>query len=408
MKLRNTVIGGVVAMVLLSGAGDVAWAAAAKSDSKAAVRAEASQTVKKQATVIHIVAVTNLRKGPGLDHEVVAKAQAGDSFTIDEAVGDWYRITLPKGVKAYVANWVVETEKQELPAEPVHEEDQQAGSGSPATEVRILGVTNVRSGPGMDYSVLIKAQEGDIFRIDGSEGEWYRIVLSNGKKAYVAKWVVETNEVHDSDSKVYIYHTHNRESWKNVARNTGGSAYDDKEINITLVGKHLAGVLKQKGVPSIADNADIAARLTEQKLNYSLSYAESGKALANAVSSHSSLSYFFDIHRDADVPRNTTTVTIGKTNYARIMFVIGTANPNYKENKKLADALNALLNKKYPGLSRGVLLKGASQGNGEYNQSISSGSLLLEFGGVNNTLQENLNTAEAFAAVFAEYLKLNK
>jgi stage II sporulation protein P len=90
------------------------------------------------------------------------------------------------------------------------------------------------------------------------------------------------------------------------------------------------------------------------------------------------------------------------------MFVIGTANPNYKENKKFADALNAILNKKYPGMSRGVLLKSSHQGNGEYNQSVSPGSLLMEFGGVNNTLEENLNTSEAFADVFAEYLKQQK
>jgi stage II sporulation protein P len=256
----------------------------------------------------------------------------------------------------------------------------------------------------MDYNVVAKAQSGDTFQIDGSEGEWYRILLPNGGKAYVAQWVVQTGEVSDSDSKVYIYHTHNRESWKNVARNTAGSAYDDKEINISLVGKHLAGVLDQRGVPSIAENADIAGRLIEQKLNYSQSYAEAGKVLAGALRSHTSLSYFIDIHRDADVPRSSTTVTIGKRTYARIMFVVGTGNPDYKENKKLADALNKLLNLNYPGLSRGVLLKGPAQGNGEYNQSVSSGSMLLEFGGVNNTLQENLNTAEAFADVFADYL----
>lgn len=90
------------------------------------------------------------------------------------------------------------------------------------------------------------------------------------------------------------------------------------------------------------------------------------------------------------------------------MFVIGGGNPAYKENKKFAEALHALLNKKYPGISRGVLLKSALQGNGEYNQSISKGSLLLEFGGINNTLQENLLSAEAFADVFAEYYKSKK
>ncbi|MEK3884708.1 stage II sporulation protein P [Paenibacillus sp. PL2-23] len=396
MKLRSALLGGTAAILLLSGAGDAAFA----SSGKASPSLAEGQSIN-QAKIVHIVAVTNLRSGPGMDYKVVAKAQAGDSFAINGTDGDWYRVALPAGGQAYVANWVVETDAEN-----------QAGGGEQPTDVapkakavHILGVTNLRSGPGMEFDVVAKAKSGDTFSIDGTEGEWYRVVLTNGKQAYVAKWVVQTDEVPDSDSKVYIYHTHNRESWKNVARNTANGAYDDKEINISLVGEHMAGVLKQKGIPSIAENADIAARLTEQKLNYSHSYAESRKAITNAINSHASLSYFLDIHRDADLPRSTTAVTIGKKTYARVMFVIGMANPNYKENKKFADALSAELNKKYPGISRGVLLKASSQGNGEYNQSISGGSLLLEFGGVNNTLQENLNTAEAFADVFADYLK---
>ncbi|GBG06499.1 hypothetical protein PAT3040_01026 [Paenibacillus agaridevorans] len=404
MKLRNALLGGAAAILLLSGAENVAFASTVKAGSTL----NASQVGGKQAKVAHIIAVTNLRKGPGMDYKIVAKAQPGDSFAIEGSDGDWYKVGLPGGGKAYIANWVVETDAEEQVAIEGPGEGQQTDNGPKATVIQILGVTNLRSGPGMDYSVVAKAQSGETFRIDGSEGEWYRIVLTNGRQAYVAKWVVQTEEVPDSDSRVYIYHTHNRESWKNVARSTAGGAYDDKEVNITLVGKHMASTLKQRGIPTISENADIAARLTEQKLNYSQSYAESGKAVANAISSHASLSYFLDIHRDADLPRSTTAVTIGKKTYARVMFVIGMANPNYKENKKLADALHTLLNKKYPGLSRGVLLKGSSNGNGEYNQSVSSGSLLLEFGGVNNTLQENLSTAEAFAEVFADYLKQKK
>lgn len=148
--------------------------------------------------------------------------------------------------------------------------------------------------------------------------------------------------------------------------------------------------------------------MTEQKLGYSQAYSISRKAVDQAIQSNSSLSYFFDIHRDSDVPRSKTTALINGKSYARIMFVIGDANPNHKENKKFAEALIELLNKKYPGLSRGILLKSSHQGNGEYNQSISNGSLLLEVGGVNNTLQESLLTAEAFANVFAEYYKSNK
>lgn len=85
------------------------------------------------------------------------------------------------------------------------------------------------------------------------------------------------------------------------------------------------------------------------------------------------------------------------------MIVIGKGNPNYKENLKIANELTELLNKKYPGITRGVDDKGENEGNGEYNQHVSSGSLLIEVGGTGNTLEECYQTVEAFADIFAEY-----
>jgi len=53
-------------------------------------------------------------------------------------------------------------------------------------------------------------------------------------------------------------------------------------------------------------------------------------------------------------------------------------------------------------LSRGVWGKTAANGNGEYNQSVSPGSVLIEIGGVDNTLEECYRTADALAKIIAE------
>ncbi|WP_256761644.1 stage II sporulation protein P [Cohnella sp. WQ 127256] len=333
--------------------------------------------------VVNIVDTTNLRSGPGIDHEVVGKAKPGDSFPVVGAEGDWYNIPLPSGETAYVASWVVNLD---IPIQFAH----------------IVENTNLRIGPGTDYEIVAKAKLGDSFQIVGTEGEWYQVLLPSGDNAYVASWIVKTNSTEQqSQNKVYIYQTHNRESWKNVASNTKGSSFDDPIKNISLVGKRLGEALQKRGIPTLVGQDDFADKLKVQNLNYSLSYSESRKAVNKAKAAHPSLTYFFDIHRDANVPRKDTTVKIKGKDYARILFVIGTAHPNYAENKKLATALSERLNKKYPGLSRGVLTK--SKGNGEYNQSISPGSLLLEIGSVNNTLEESLLSAEAFSDIFTEY-----
>ncbi|TVX96854.1 stage II sporulation protein P [Cohnella terricola] len=338
-----------------------------------------------EGTVVKIVDITNLRSGPGLEYEIVGKAAPGDSYQIIGVEGDWYNVSLLNGESVYVAGWVVTIE-------------------TPERFVYIVDKTNLRSGPGLEYEIVGKASPGDSFPIIGAEADWHLISLPTGDRAYVANWVVKTDrDEQDSNLKVYIYHTHNRESWANVARNTKGSSVDDPVVNITMVGKHLGDQLQKKGILTLVGNDDFNEKLKLQNLSYSLSYSESRKAVTKAMKANPSLSYFFDIHRDANVPRKTTTVTIKGKAYARILFVIGTAHPNHAANKKLAEELNTRLNKKYPGLSRGVISKSVHQGNGEYNQSLSPGSLLLEVGGVNNTLEESKLAAEAFADVFSEY-----
>ncbi|WP_141502810.1 stage II sporulation protein P [Paenibacillus luteus] len=411
MRLRNQLIGGTVAFALLSGGADAAYASIQNLAAGKALSTGAQQYAQSKSAVANIVDITNLRKGPGLDYDIVARAKAGDSFPIVSSKGDWYQVSLSGGSTAYVANWVVETVGASS-GQTSSNNGQKPDSGKPSGSnqdkeviVNIVDTTNLRKGPGLDYEIVTKARAGESFPVVSIKGDWYQVSLPSGGTAYVANWVVNTGVASQSGSKVYIYHTHNRESWKNVSSGSKGSSVDDPKVNITLVGKQIAQSLQKKGIPTMVEETDFTARLNEQKLSYTQSYNESRKAVDKAMKSHPSLSYFFDIHRDADVPRSKTTVTINGKTYARIMFVIGDANPTYKENKKFADALNELLNKKYPGISRGVLTKSAHQGNAEYNQSVSNGSLLLEFGGINNTLQENLQTAEAFADVFAEYYK---
>jgi len=69
----------------------------------------------------------------------------------------------------------------------------------------------------------------------------------------------------------------------------------------------------------------------------------------------------------------------------------------------LAKELHQGLEKKYPGLSRGVLAKRKTSGNnGLYNQDLSNNSILIEVGGVDNNMEELTNTVKAFSDVFSE------
>jgi stage II sporulation protein P len=212
-----------------------------------------------------------------------------------------------------------------------------------------------------------------------------------------------TKETKEQVREVLVYNTHNRESWLNVTSPLPDTlSVDHKTKNISLVSKRLAKLLNDRGIKAEFLNRDIYQELLDQNKSYPYSYAQSLKAITAAAEKNRKLHYFFDLHRD-DSPRERTTATIKGKTYARMMIVIGKGNPNYKENLKIANELTELLNKKYPGITRGVDDKGENEGNGEYNQHVSSGSLLIEVGGTGNTLEECYQTVEAFADIFAEY-----
>lgn len=81
------------------------------------------------------------------------------------------------------------------------------------------------------------------------------------------------------------------------------------------------------------------------------------------------------------------------------MFVLSSAHENWQKNNRIANDLHNLLEDKYPGLSRGILIRL----NSTYNQDLHPGALLVEIGGHWNTLAEAVYGAELFAQVLAEY-----
>ncbi|MCS7461550.1 stage II sporulation protein P [Paenibacillus doosanensis] len=366
----------------------------------------------------------NVRTGADLSSPVIRMIGKSDRYEILGEQGDWVHIRLTDKQDGWIFREYIELEsvappKAEADApkpEAERPDEPDAADLNQATVVHMDDITNLRSGPGIEYDVIGKAKPGDSYPILDTKGDWYVVSLPDNSKAHVASWVVQTDAASQHSNpasslpngiapELYIYHTHNQESWSNVASLRAGTSVDDPKVNITLVGDRLAQQLQASGIPALAGDVNVAEKLKQQKLNFSESYTVSRQAVDKAIQTYPSLSYFFDIHRDADVPREKTTASVNGKSYARVLFVVGTAHAGYKENKAFAEALNKLLDKKYPGLSRGILTKSEHQGNGEYNQSVSPGSLLMEIGGTNNTLQESLNTAEALADVFAEYYR---
>ena len=149
--------------------------------------------------------------------------------------------------------------------------------------------------------------------------------------------------------------------------------------------------LNSKGLSTIVEDSNLSEFLSINNWNHASSYKASRIFILDKKNKYNTLKYFIDIHRDS-VNKNVTSVNINGKDYARILFVVGLEHDNYKDNLKLSEDLNNLFNKYYKGLSRGIYKKEGPGVDGIYNQDISPNSILIEVGGVDNNIDEVLNT----------------
>ena len=90
--------------------------------------------------------------------------------------------------------------------------------------------------------------------------------------------------------------------------------------------------------------------------NHASSYKASRIFILDKKNKYPSIKYFVDIHRDS-VSKESTTTNINGKDYAKILFVVGLEHDNYKSNLEIAERINNISNKYYPGLSKGILKK---------------------------------------------------
>ena len=81
------------------------------------------------------------------------------------------------------------------------------------------------------------------------------------------------------------------------------------------------------------------------------------------------------------------------------MFVIGKNHKNYKFNYDLVSNLNKIIKNINNKLSRGIYVKE----NSAFNQDLDKNVLLIEIGGVENTMEEVNNTLNVLCDVLEYY-----
>lgn len=217
-----------------------------------------------------------------------------------------------------------------------------------------------------------------------------------------------TQSLPSEGAQILIVHTHGTEAYSRGAdewyEESDPYRTTDTDHSVVRVGDVLQEELEAYGLRVLHD------RELYDYPSYTGSYNRSGEAVERYLEENPGIALVIDLHRDAvgtdEVIYRTCAAVTQEESAAQVMFVVGTGengleHPLWRENLKLALAMQSAVEMANPGLMRPIHL--ASE---RYNQHLTTGSLILEVGTNGNTLDEAVTAARLFARSVGEMLAL--
>jgi uncharacterized protein YgiM (DUF1202 family) len=115
----------------------------------------------------------NLRKGPGLNYEVIEPLKAGESVRVAGKAGAWYRITESDGGEGWV--WSGAFSESERKA---------VESKSPPSGRASVQAPSLREEASLDSREVAKLRPGDKLEVLDRAGNWYKLKTPSGREGW--------------------------------------------------------------------------------------------------------------------------------------------------------------------------------------------------------------------------------
>lgn len=223
--------------------------------------------------------------------------------------------------------------------------------------------------------------------------------LSNKKILKQSKKTPDFNiELNSNDPQVLIYHTHTTESFEPYSRDYYDKSFSckttDADKNMIRVGNAICKQLEKNGIKTVHSTT------IHDYPDYNSAYDLSYNTVTKILKKYPSIKVVLDIHRDAIEKENglrLSPITEVDGKRAAQLMIISCADyadgsmgmPDYLENLTFACSLQSQIESDYPGLERPILFDYRN-----YNQSLSTGALLIEVGSHGNSLDEAIYTGK--------------
>lgn len=198
--------------------------------------------------------------------------------------------------------------------------------------------------------------------------------------------------------KILLYHTHSQEAFAD-------SVPGDVNTTIVGVGRYLAKLLNEKyGIETLHHEG--IYDMKDGKVDRTQAYERAKGNIQKILNENPSIEMVIDLHRDG-VGKDTRLVTdINGKPTAKLMFFNGMSrtrsngkltvlqNPYIQDNLALSLQMKLEAEKRYPGLTRNIYLKGY-----RYNMHMKPKTLLVEGGAQTNTVAEIMNAMDYLAEI---------
>lgn len=147
--------------------------------------------VVDSSTVFQVsVDLLNVRSKPDLTSKKVSQIKKDDRFKILEKRNNWVNIALSNNE----SGWVYSFYGTYTDLAPTSTKQVIGKNTSIKTVTIVYNGTNLRSDASTSSEVIYRANAGETFSTLGQTGDWYSVQLKDGTKAFVANWVVSSNQ----------------------------------------------------------------------------------------------------------------------------------------------------------------------------------------------------------------------
>lgn len=235
--------------------------------------------------------------------------------------------------------------------------------------------------------------------------------LTKNHKLDIAKVLGEQPDISlkkDGSVEVLIYHTHSSEAY--LAQESA-TYYSDmptrsqkEEENVMAVGEEIANELRKAGIGVVHDKTyhDYPA--------YNGSYTRSAETIQKNLKEYPGIQITLDIHRDAisgsSGERRKPTAVVNGKKAAQVMLLCGCdddgslGHPDWEYNLRLGMRIQQECEK-----IEGDFMRPMTFSATKYNQNLTHGSLLVEFGTEVNTIDEAKYSGQLFGEALGKVLQ---